>query len=218
MFSFFALQCGVQDAHTHTYAVAKWRTAPDPPTPRLSPHLTLLQFPPRAKTNHCSQPVSQLASRSAGRMPRPSLFYYFESSFPAVAAPAVSETQDVPRTRSSFYGSTSTAGPLLRAATRCGSRAAAHSLRLCGFARPRLALVTPGDVGTTQADAARICTSDCCAAAPAATAWHACCHAPLRNLCLPSEMHWRTLTCTYTYALYLIYAPIHDRMDQRGPV
>lgn len=67
MFSFFALQCGVQDAYTYTCAVAKWRTAPDPPTPRLSPHLTSLQFPPRTKTNHCSQPVSQpAAARPAG--------------------------------------------------------------------------------------------------------------------------------------------------------
>ena len=216
MFSFFALQCGVQDAHTHTYAVAKWRTAPDPPTPRLSPHLTLPQFRP-SRRNEPLFAASRPAARPAG-CPDRAFFYYFESSFPAVAALAVSETQDVPRTRSSFYGSTSTAGPLLRAATRCGSRAAAHSLQLCGFARSRFALVTPGDVGTTQADAARICTSDCCAAAPAATAWHACCHAPLRNLCLPSEIHWRTLACTYTYASYLIYAPIYDRIDQRGEV
>jgi len=129
MFSFFALQCGVQDAYTHTCAVAKWRTAPDPPTPRLSPHLTLPQFPPRAKTNHCSQPVSQPASRSAGRMPRPGLFHYFESSFPAVAALAVSATQDVPRIRSSFAG----LHPLL-ALCYAPRRAAARALRLarCG--------------------------------------------------------------------------------------
>ena len=100
-------------------------------------------------------------------------------------------------------------------------RAAARALRLTRCDCADLlgqALVTPGDVGTTQADAARICTSDCCAAAPAATAWHVRCHAPLRNLCLPSEIHWRTLACTYTYASYLIYAPIHDRMEQRGEV
>ena len=96
-------------------------------TPRLPaspPHLTLLQFPPRAKTNHCSQPVSQAGSRSAGRMPRPGLFYYFESSFPAVAALSA-KLRTLPVPAVVFTGP----HPLL-ALCYAPQRAAARALRL----------------------------------------------------------------------------------------
>ena len=154
---------GAGRTHTHTHAVAKWRTAR---TPRLSPHLTLPQFPPSHKNEPlfaASKPAGQpLGQRGAQTGP-----FFIILSHPSPP----SQRWLSARLRTFLLPAVIFAG-LHPPLTLCYAPRLARSLRLCGFARPRFALVTPGAVGTTQADAARICASDCSAAAPAATTWH----------------------------------------------
>ena len=88
--------------HTHTRMQLQNSALPDSP-PLSTPHPPSISPLVQKRTTVRSQPASRPAARPAG-CPDRAFFYYFESSFPAVAALAVSATQDVSRTRSSFAG------------------------------------------------------------------------------------------------------------------